>query len=282
MYMKDKKILVAVATLDERGRRVAEILTRSGVQVIEFDSSESLCSVSSARAVLLPMPLSRDRIRLSAGGASSEVRLDELMMQISPGALVIGGMLPPDFSEVVCGSGAAVFDYNTDEEFLQSNAYATAEGAIFEVARRLDVCINDADLAIVGYGRIARHLHHLLAALGAKRVTVYARRASAREDAARAGAAVGEIGRFISAHDAVFTTVPERVIPRDAVARLGRGCVLAELASEPGSFDRESAEACGMRVLFLPSLPSRYAPQSAAEYMCCSALHAMREHGIIL
>lgn len=283
--MNNDNSVVALALLDERGRLAAELLASAGARVVRFDSPDTLGQVRAARAVMLPMPLTRDRIHLSAGGTDSAVRLDELLMCISPGALVMGGMIPSDFVDVVRGSGAECFDYNTDEDFLQSNAYATAEGAIFEVARALDICLADADCAIVGYGRIARHLHRLLSALGVRRVSVYARRAEARDEAAQAGATVGAIDgevSFIGAHDALFTTVPERVIPTDALRRFGRQCVIAELASSPGGFDRARAEACGLRVLHLPSLPSRYAPRSAAEYMCRSALRAAREHGITI
>ena len=281
--MENTKATLAIATLDGRSRRLVKMFGEIGARAVGFDSPDQLDAVCDAAAVLLPIPLSRDGIRLAAGSGSSEIMLTELMLRLSPDALVIGGMIPADFAEAVRGSGGEIFDLNSDEDFLQSNAYATAEGAICEAARELTICIKDADCAIVGYGRIARHLHRLLSAFGVARVTVYARRAEARWDAVSAGAEVGGIdGEVcpIGRHDLLFNTVPERVIGDRALARLGRGATVVELASAPGGFDRENAEEYGLRAIALPSLPARYAPESAAEYLFASAVRAMRGHGI--
>ena len=151
----------------------------------------------------------------------------------------------------------------------------------------LPSCIVSADVAIIGYGRIAICIHRILVALGCKRITVYARKRSARADAARLGAAVDDLpeGRgavFVSPHNLVFSTVPHRVIADSELARLDLGAAVIELASAPGGFDLAAAERVGCRAVSLPSLPSRYAPRDAAEYMLRSALRAAEAHNITI
>ena len=120
-------------------------------------------------------------------------------------------------------------------------------------------------MGIIGFGRIGKLLAHRLRGLGAE-VTVSARRLDdlAWIDAfgyrgLRTNRLAGRLGSF----RVVFNTVPHIVLTEELLRELPRECVLLELASQSG-FDREAAEARGLKCIAAPGLPGRAAPETAA------------------
>ena len=73
-----------------------------------------------------------------------------------------------------------------------------------------------------------------------------------------------ELPRLLEDVDLLVNTVPAQGISREDLARLRKGTLLLELASEPG-FDREAAAELGLRPLYAPGLPGQFAPEAAAE-----------------
>ena len=97
-------------------------------------------------------------------------------------------------------------------------------------------------------------------------VTVAARKAGDRATAEALGlnsCRFEELPRLLEDVDLLVNTVPAQVISREDLARLRKGTLLLELASEPG-FDREEAAELGLRPLYAPGLPGQFAPEAAA------------------
>ena len=65
--------------------------------------------------------------------------------------------------------------------------------------------------------------------------------------------------------DAVFNTVPARILEARELDALGAGCLLMELASAPGGFNPDAARARGIRVVQALGLPGKYSPLAAAQ-----------------
>ena len=67
--------------------------------------------------------------------------------------------------------------------------------------------------------------------------------------------------------DIIFNTVPGKVIGRDVLMAQSKSCLVIELASKPGGIDREAAQNIGIKLIDGSSLPGRFSPKSAGEFI---------------
>jgi dipicolinate synthase subunit A len=136
-------------------------------------------------------------------------------------------------------------------------------------------------VAITGFGRIARALASLLAAMGA-RVTVAARKEKDLATARRLGYGTvslsesGAASALGQGYAAVFNTVPACLFNEECLRAFDRTTLLIDLASAPGGVDAEAAARLGIRVIFALSLPGKYAPETAGEIIAETVLEEMK------
>ncbi|MBQ1963418.1 MAG: NAD-binding protein [Clostridia bacterium] len=212
-------------------------------------------AISEAEALLLPLPVSGDGVRLNCPLQSPEesVRLS-LLIESFEGALILGGKIPPAVQRLAEEKGISCIDY-FDSELLQlKNALPTAEGAIHVAMGELPVTLDGCRVAVVGYGRIGSLLAEKLQALGAE-VTVLARRREVLQSAAlrhqkgillRCEDGYRGLDALPSDCRVIFNTVPKRIFVGDALEKLPKSCLFVDLASAPGGIDFTAAEAKGM------------------------------------
>lgn len=228
-------------------------------------------AVSGASAVVLPLPASTDGIFLHCPLDASErqLRLSELLEMMSAGGTIVGGRIPEPFCRAAEGRGICVRDYFESEEFQIENAYTTAEAAISIAMNSLNKNLCGANVAITGYGRIAKHLVRLLSALGA-RVTVCARKERDLSWARSLGCSTVKLDsqsvmRLTCGYDVIYNTVPHWLFERSFLEKVEKQTFLIDLASVPGGVDICAAKELGSNVLWATSLPGKYAPMSAGE-----------------
>jgi dipicolinate synthase subunit A len=216
-------------------------------------------AATAADAVILPLPTAIGG-NLNAPYAEKPMTLEELARLIPPDMPIFGGLPGRAFE------GHKVFDYAGSEGFLIVNAALTAESAVALAALELPIALLGAKTLVVGFGRIGRTLARLLVAFGCK-VSVAARRAGDRAYARTLGCAALDIAGIAQAgpFDAVFNTVPARILEARELDALGAGCLLMELASAPGGFNPDAARARGIRVVQALGLPGKYSPLAAAQ-----------------
>jgi len=63
----------------------------------------------------------------------------------------------------------------------------------------------------------------------------------------------------------VFNTIPKRIFFARELNAIKEHTPFADLASAPGGLDADEAKARGINYMFLPSLPGRYSPLTAAQ-----------------
>ncbi len=215
-----------------------------------------------ARAVriVLPVPLGKDGCL-----QGTDLPLDELWRRLRPGLAVYAGAVPETERTRATALGLRVTDYFTDEALAVRNAVPTAEGALAVAMERLPVTLHGTSCLVLGFGRIGKLLARGLAALGAH-VSVSARR---EDDLAWIEALgyvplrTGDLAGKLDGFRAVFNTVPHMVLDGTLLRELPRGCVLIELASQPG-MDAEAAKALGLDLVRAGGLPGKVAPETAA------------------
>ena len=138
----------------------------------------------------------------------------------------------------------------------------------------LDKNICGSNIAITGYGRIAKHLARLLQGLGAK-VTIAARKSSDLAWGYSLGCSVIIIGeceelrrnifKLVQGYDVIYNTVPKWLFDREFLEKADKRTFIIDLASVPGGVDICAAKELGSNVLWAASLPGKYAPVSAGQ-----------------
>ena len=151
----------------------------------------------------------------------------EMLQPCTMDQTVIGGNL--DF----LNANVERLDLLKDPYYLAANAAITAEAALGLVLKELRCEITNANILILGWGRIGKCLTHQLHHLNAN-VTVYA-----RKDADRAMLrALGyrytnreDLGRSLGRYQCILNTIPAAVLREDEARSIRPGCLKLELAS---------------------------------------------------
>ncbi len=244
---------------DQRQLYLADYIKAHGFQVVQAALGGYERPDWQAEVCILPLPATRDGRHLNTPLSKESMLLDTVFQQFK-GKLLFGGMLPP-----LQGVPYQVIDYFSAEEVTISNGVPTVEGALALAIEHTPFTLLNHPALVLGAGRIGTLLATRLAALGAQ-VTVAARRPASLA----AIRALGLRARFYEdvpykRFRLLFNTVPARILKDDALTLLPKDALLIELASNPGGFDPEQAERLGLRMIQAPSLPGKYAPETAAE-----------------
>lgn len=222
--------------------------------------------------VVFPLPATLDGVMLNSPllDSGDNKKLSCVLEKIKKGTTVIGGKIPDWFKESAAEKGIFVEDYYESEAFQVENAYLTAEAALSIAMNKLNKSVRDSAFALLGYGRIAKHLAALLRSIGAE-VTVFARKESdlawaraagcktERIDSGRDNCLLGRLGGF----DVIYNTIPIRILSFPILEEIGQGTFIIDLASVPGGVDICAAKELGSNVLWATSLPGKYSPESA-------------------
>ncbi len=232
-------------------------------------------AVKCSDAVILPLPSSPDGVRLNCplsakSGDIPDIRLLEICDMMPHGSFLLGGMIPPVVKKFAAERGIKALDYYDSEELQIKNSVPTAEGAIAACIDALPFTVAGMRAAVFGYGRVARTLAGRLLALGADVFAV----ARSRRDLAYASCdgcvpvPLEEYRSFPLHCDAVFNTIPHQIFDRELLQSMQRETVIFELATACAGVDMAAAAEFGIRVIPLPSLPGKIAPQTAGEIIC--------------
>ncbi len=274
----DRRQTVIAQRLLDRGHRVRVY----GLGELSADCGDAeVCTtaekaITEADAVLLPLPTSRDGSNLSFGNipTAPPLPLTDLVKLVSRKGckLLLGGMIPEELQQIGERCGISVEDYYRSEALQRKNALPSAEGALMLAMEHTERTVDGMHALVCGYGRIGVLLTRLLERLGAQ-VTVAARRQDALCEIALSGYRALPISDEDALHhaaessDVIFNTVPHRILTEPILKRLSRKPLYIEIASTPGGIDLPAARDMGMEIVFAPSLPGRYAPLSAGQYI---------------
>lgn len=280
----DLRQLVMARSLAEKGYEVA--LYGLDTYAGEYGGVTRCCELASAvrgcRAVILPLPATRDGERIHCPLTKNEVPIDGLFRLVGADRLVLGGRISEGFRRRAAQAGVRVIDYYEREELQIANAVPTAEGALAIAMSEVPYTIRGARCLVIGYGRIGKTLARLLAAVGAS-VTVTARcladLAWIRSEGFEAER-TENLAATAPGFDLIFNTVPAPVLSRDVLSLIPSRTLIIDLSSEPGGVDREYAAESGCRTVFAMSLPGKTAPVTAGHIIEESILNILEAEGV--
>lgn len=201
--------------------------------------------------------------------ASEKISYMDLFNAMKKGQKLFGGVINEKIISLAEKKEIECFDFMKSEEFAILNAIPTAEGAIEIAIREMPITIHNANVLILGFGRIGKLLAKMLDVIGAN-LTVAARKP---EDFAWInaykynGITYSELNENIGKYDVIFNTVPSIIIDEERIKLLDKQCLIIDLASKPGGVNLKAAEKEEIKVVWALGLPGKSAPVSAAKYM---------------
>lgn len=288
---------------DTRQTSLARYLSAEGYETavwgvpLETDTSTAFAGVRctspgdavyGSRAVILPLPASKDGVRVHTASHAAipelqkELRLTELMEMLRPGSLLLAGKPDEVLKSMARNGNIKLIDYYDCEEVQIKNAVPTAEGAIALAMEGLPVTLFGARAVILGYGRVGQRLAAVLHALGAN-VTVAARSQRDLTWAGVAGYKAMHITDFLQnpgKPEVLFNTVPSPILTREVLDRIPVETLIIELASAPGGIDPQAACSCPQKIQRAPSLPGRVAPFTAGKILFETIYRILMEEGV--
>lgn len=290
--MKDIKQKHSFSLLggDKRQYVLADELIRRGHCVRLFGLGEEsarltgaeICTgiekaIEGSRFLLLPLPMTRDNANLSLVSEPSvgKIELAELVrLSVKHGCKgILGGMIPQEFIRLCESNRLFVRDYYQSETLQRKNALPSAEGALMIAMEHTDRTVYGMKALVGGYGRIGKILASLLQKLGAE-VIVAARReetlceiAMDGYHAIRLGDEYDALQKAVDKADVIFNTIPFVIFTERVLSGTKNKPLYVEIASNPGGIDLSCARRMGIKTVFAPSLPGKYAPASAGEYI---------------
>lgn len=281
---------IAIAGGDDRQYYMAEEFILRGyaskIWNCKKQCDECICAESledlmrGADAVVLPLPLSRDKEHLNC--VSGEILLSDIFSAVPSGAPVLCGGANQFYRSLAGEHGVTLYDYFDDEGVMIKNAWLTAEGALEILIRELPVSVKESKFSIFGFGRVGSAMAAALTALGGD-VYVFARSSRDLAAAAIAGCTPIQLNNVYSTEisfSAVINTIPYRLFDSRLLSSLKIDGILLDLAGGE-TFDKESADKLGIRAIKALSIPGKFSPYTAAQILCDSVLEILQSEGYL-
>lgn len=250
---------------DKRQIYCAKQLFESGyeVSIIGFEKCENVpeelmvftnlkIAVILADVVVLPTPLFIQS-EVYAPYSEKILKIEDVVANLDSEKRVFAGKIENGLKSALEKKQVSFFDFLSQEDIIQYNAYLTAEGTVHQLMEMDDACLLRKKVLVIGFGRIAKHLIKLLQAYRAG-ITVCARKKSDVTLAKIIGCKAKNIAHMkdLSGYDYIINTVPAKVFKNDLIQ-----------AADTAFIDLAGVEYAAQKYYRFASVPGKYAPESA-------------------
>lgn len=277
---------------DMRNLEVANILSNKGhsCYIYGLDRIEntnknikkaeavSTC-IKNCDGVILPVPVSKDSVRITAPYSSDDIYLAEVFSSVDKTTPIFGGVVGKNLRDAAAFRGIRIIDYMDDEKVRIKNAELTAEGAVEIAINRTKHSIFESEILVCGYGRIGKFTAKYLSAMGGK-ITVTSRNEDTLTEAYLCGyntLKTQNIGEKIERFDLIINTVPDLIFDEKNLNKCSKNVKIIDLASAPGGVDFEMAKHLEIDAVHALSLPGKIAPETAAKIITDSIFEKLNK-----
>lgn len=286
--MKSGYKTFAVIGGDKRQLYCARALADDGFEVVlgGFDKVISmrgveLCTPEEAarkgEVIILPLPSVNKDGNVPAAFSDKNISLMELSPYLA-GKRVFCSMKEKVTEFAPNLNPKLLSDYYAREDFVLSNAYVTAEGAVKIALEKFEGTINGAKVLVCGFGRIGKALTKVLSGFS-PRLTVSARKSEDLAAIRLLGARAVRTDMLYKEKpfDIIISTVPALVFGPELLAKIASDAVVIDLASLPGSVDFEAARRLQTDTVHALSLPGKSSPKTAGEIIKDTVYNILEE-----
>lgn len=246
---------------------MADILKEKGFNVSFYRSGKTRFSENDI--VILPIPVTRDRIHINTAVNDEPICLEEILPKFAFAKLVIGGVFKNEY----------VTDIVRRDDFAYYNAVPTAEGAISIAINNTDFTLWNANILVCGYGRVGKILVSRLKAFVPK-LYVSARNNTDFSLLDCDGVKkihTSRIADYIERFDIVFNTVEAEVFNQDVLSKARKDTLFIELATANAGFCKKAVFENSIRFIEAPSLPGKTAYITAGKILSQTVLNVLHE-----
>lgn len=239
-------------------------------------------AIDDSEIVIGPLPCTNDNEILNAPFHDEKIQINEVFKTMKKNQLFIAGKINDKISQLAKAYNVYSIDILKREEMAVLNTIPTAEGAIQIAMEELPVTLSGSKTLVLGYGRVGKTLSKMLTGIGAD-VYTEARRYS---DIAWIKAYghkpvyISELQDVISDMDLIINTIPCTILDTSLLEKVGKDCLIIDLASKPGGVDFKRAKELGIKVIWALSLPGKVAPVTAASYIKQTVYNIIEELGV--
>lgn len=245
-----------------------------GLEKVDFDISfnviKSIDDLITKTDILIgPLPCSYDNETFNTPYHYEKIYIKDVFKKIKEEQLFIAGKLEGKIADVAKSNNVKFVDLLEREELVILNAIPTAEGAIQIAMQEMPITINGSKALVLGFGRVGKTLANMLKGIGAK-TYVEARKYSDIawiESYGYNAVPLNELSEYIKNADVIFNTIPYVILDKYMLKRVGKDCLIIDLASKPGGVDFEKAKEYGIKTKWALSLPGKVAPLTAANIL---------------
>lgn len=286
--MKSGYKTFAVIGGDKRQLYCARALADDGFEVVlgGFDKVISMrgveiCTPEEAarkgEVIILPLPSVNKDGNVPAAFSDKNISLMELSPYLA-GKRVFCSMKEKVTEFAPNLNPKLLSDYYAREDFVLSNAYVTAEGAVKIALEKFEGTINGAKVLVCGFGRIGKALTKVLSGFS-PRLTVSARKSEDLAAIRLLGARAVRTDMLYKEKpfDIIISTVPALVFGPELLAKIASDAVVIDLASLPGSVDFEAARRLQTDTVHALSLPGKSSPKTAGEIIKDTVYNILEE-----
>ncbi len=266
---------IFVMGLDKRTAYCAAVLKEKYISdVILCDNADCIYN---ADAVILPYVSFKNGNEVNT---LEKVFACDVLKNMRSGAKLFAGMVYDGLKDECEKAGISLFDFFENEELTVANARLTAEGALEMIIKNTDIEVKGMNVALTGFGRVARALAKTLSLLGAN-VTVLARKPRARMEARALGysAANVEDEKAVASADVLVNTVPAPVLNERMLKGAANCRYILDLASRPFGTDFDAAEKLGINAETALGLPARCSPETAGRLIANYVISVIESGG---
>ena len=276
---------------DNRQKQAISILAQNGFPIYAFGWNDiahekNVCifealdpELLNCNVLMLPVPYGNSGT-IHIPDPYPDVELTSLFPNLRPGTVIIFGKEDRAFSEILDAYPFSCYDILKEEAFSVRNAILTAEGAVQRAMEQTDMALYQANVLILGYGRIGKALSRMLPGIGSH-VTVEARNSGDIvwiEESGCQAVPLDKLDGVLGTQDIIFNTVPAVLLDRSRLSKIKPECRILDLASHPGGVDFKAASDLGIHATQNPGLPGLVAPKSAAWVICQSTMDILERH----
>ena len=246
----------------------------------EYKSLDITEVISKSDYIILPLPVTRDKIYLNAPFSNTPIKISDNLFSECENKVIFGGIVT-SLSERVKNTNIKLKDYYDREDFMILNAIPTAEGAIRVALEEYKNTLWNSKVLVVGYGRIGKVLANRLKGIGSN-VTVSARNPRDVAWARSNNFETINISKIDSGldFDIIFNTVPKKVLVHENMNFIKNCKLIIDLASLPGGVDKDSAKKFGIEVINALGLPGKFFPECAGRIIVDTIFKIIQEENL--
>lgn len=274
---------------DNRQLYMAEYLIKTGfdVSIYGLIDSDLKCvdnlkkSIKNSDIIVFPLPVSKDGKNINSTLPIKE-NIDEILSYIDDDKIIFGGIIGKGIENKFKKKNLRYYDYFCREEMTLKNTVPTVQGILKVIIENIDYTIHSSEIAVFGYGRVAKITSDVLFAIGAK-VTVCARKKSdlvSAEIKNFNSCNIKDFYKISNKFNIIINTVPDPVIDRNILKNIRNDCLIIDVSSAPYGIDFASAHELGVKAVQCPSLPGKVAPKTAGIIIGETIIDILKEENL--